>query len=328
MTLAELAGRTGMRQAFLTAIEDDREEPSTRALGRLLDQLEPGGTSHERIARLLAAPEFDAAATRAEDEVSESLQESQVASDELQFDRVITGAASSTPPSTLAVICAACRTSIETEYYDVNGDMFCGRCRTVMESAAEPSVGIVPLLVAGVFGLGAGIVGAIIYYAVIAIANLEIGIIAILIGYMVGYAVRKGARGRGGLRFQVLAVALTYASVALAYTPIAFKSIDARRQAQKASATNSSSDAREGTAATSAAIARPSGGDLLLAAAGLSVFIAALPVLVVVGSFPSGLISAFIIFLGMRQAWKMTGAPRFRILGPYRVGAAAVSTPV
>jgi hypothetical protein len=53
----------------------------------------------------------------------------------------------------------------------------------------------------------------------------------------------------------------------------------------------------------------------------LSGLIAALPVLVVVGSFPSGLISAFIIFIGMRQAWKMTGAPVMRVAGPYRVGA-------
>src|SRR6202011_1547491 len=102
-----------------------------------------------------------------------------------------------------------------------NGNIFCSRCRTAALSAAETPRGIIPLLTAGVFGLGAGVIGAGIYYAVIAIAHLEIGIVAILIGYMVGYAVRKGARGRGGLRFQVLAVALTYASIALAYTPIA-----------------------------------------------------------------------------------------------------------
>jgi len=54
-------------------------------------------------------------------------------------------------------------------------------------------------------------------------------------------------------------------------------------------------------------------------------FIAGLPVLVVFGSFPSGLISAFIIFIGMRQAWRMTGAPWLQILGPYTVGSAPAS---
>jgi hypothetical protein len=220
-------------------------------------------------------------------------QETPTGSDELQFDRVITASTASAAPARLSVTCAACHTSIETEYFHVNGNIFCGRCRTAVESAARTPQGVIPLITAGVFGLGAGIVGAVIYYAVIAIAHVEVGIVAILIGYMVGYAVRKGARGRGGLRFQVLAVALTYASVALAYAPIAVRGM------------------------------APGLGALVF----LLALIAALPVLTVVGSFPSGLISAFIIFIGMRQAWRMTGAPRLEVRGPYRVGAAPVSTP-
>jgi hypothetical protein len=257
---------------------------------------------------------------------------------ELQFDRAVTEGTASAP-NKLAVVCAACQTSIATEYYDVNGNTFCSDCRTAVESAAETPRGIVPLITAGAFGLGAGIVGAAIYYAVIAIANLEIGIVAILIGYMVGYAVRKGARGRGGLRFQVLAVALTYASVALAYTPLAFQEVlDADRGARKAAATTTSTDgnvaatAADGTSvataieSTPAETTRPSGRRALFALAILLTFIAALPVMVVVGSLPSGLISAFIIFIGMRQAWRMTGVPLLQILGPYRVGAARTAS--
>jgi hypothetical protein len=249
---------------------------------------------------------------------------------ELQFDRVITASTSSAPPSSLAVVCAACQTSIETEYYDVNGNICCSRCRTAVESAAETPRGTIPLMIAAAFGLGAGVVGAAIYYAVIAIANLEIGIVAILIGYMVGYAVRRGAGGRGGRRFQVLAVALTYASVALAYTPIAVKQvIAADRNAQQAPAGTTSGNSKSAAAADRrpAATTQPSGGRRLLSFVFLLAFIAALPVLVVLGSFPSGLISAFIILIGMRQAWRMTGAPWLQILGPYRVGAARVSTP-
>jgi hypothetical protein len=250
----------------------------------------------------------------------------QAGGEELQFDRVISESASSAPPSTLAVACAGCQTSIETQYFDVNGNIFCGRCRVALESAAETPRGIVPLITAGVFGLGAGVIGAAIYYAVIAIANLEIGIVAILIGYMVGYAVRKGARGRGGLRFQVLAVALTYVSIALAYTPIAVtQAIEASRKAREAPVTTTSSNsALAATDSRRPATAKPNGGRLW-AIVLLSALILALPVLVVWGSFPLGLISAFIIFIGMRQAWRMTGAPRLQILGPYRVGAAAAS---
>src|SRR5438445_5527476 len=191
-------------------------------------------------------------------------QETQVGSEELQFDRVITDSTSSAPPGKPAVICAACQTSIETEYYDVNGNIFCSRCRTAVESAAETPRGIGPLIIAGIFGLGAGVIGAIIYYAVMAIAHLEIGIVAILIGYMVGYAVRKGAHGRGGRRFQVLAVALTYASVALAYTPIVVKqAIDANRQKASVSTTRINSNDVATIDSSRAATTKPSAGGLL-----------------------------------------------------------------
>ena len=256
-------------------------------------------------------------------------QATRVENEELQFDRVISESTGSAPSNTLAVICAACQTPIETEYFDVNGNILCSRCRAAVESAAETPRGIMPFITAASFGLGAGVVGAAIYYAVIAIAHLEIGIVAILIGYMVGYGVRKGAGGHGGRRFQVLAVALTYASIALAYTPIAVKqAIDTNRTARKApAAAGSSSPAATATDSSGAATKKPVVWRLLVALVFLSALTAALPVLVVLGSFPSGLISAFIIFIGMKQAWRMTGAPWLQILGPYRVGAAPVSTP-
>lgn len=240
-------------------------------------------------------------------------------SGELQFDRVVTGSPAETLAETPAVVCAGCHRSIETEYYDVNGHTCCGACRTALESWGDTPQGIAPLVKAGLFGLGAGIVGAIIYYGVIAIANLEIGIVAILIGYMVGYSVRKGAGGRGGLRFQILAVALTYLSIALAYAPIAIKqTVEGRR------------NDRQGATATNAAVPDtapppPTATGVVVAFALLFAVILALPVAVVLGSLPSGLLSALIMFIGMRQAWTMTGAPVVHVLGPYRVGAAPAS---
>jgi hypothetical protein len=405
ITLAELSASTGVREAYLTAIEGDREEPSAPTLQRLLRQLDPAGTSHERVARLLTGPEFDATGAyvptghpqavtpilpgdhreahhqqtpglddvaaaaervwrektdvqlaaaaarldeytvagrraitkeldrrglaRPDNSRSEQLPEATVEHGELQFDRVVTESANSTPPGKLAVVCSACHTHIETDYYDINGQICCGRCRTAVEAAAERPRGIIPLITAGVFGLGAGVVGAVLYYALIAIAHLEIGIVAILIGYMVGYSVRRGARGRGGLRFQVLAIALTYLSVALAYTPLAIKgAIDANRNGRRAAAATVSSNAAQPETSGERAVETPSTGPRPLVALVLLLgLIAALPVMVVVGSFPSGLISAFIISLGMRQAWRMTGVPPLLVLGPYRVGAVPASTP-
>src|SRR2546423_15633123 len=150
--------------------------------------------------------------------------ESPLNADQLQFEHVV--AADAAAGGTAAgVVCAACRVAIPGEYFDVNGHTFCGRCRATLEAAAATPRGAAPLATAAVYGVGAGIAGAILDYAVMAVAHLEIGIIAVLIGYMVGYAIRKGARGRGGRRFQILAVALTYASIALAYTPLALNQL-------------------------------------------------------------------------------------------------------
>jgi hypothetical protein len=253
-------------------------------------------------------------------------QETPVGNGDLQFDRVIAEETPSAAPGIPAFPCKACQRSITTEYFQVNGLLCCGTCRTTFEAFAEPPRGAIPFIIAGIFGLGAGIVGAAIYYAVIAIAHLEIGIVAILIGYMVGRAVRKGAGGRGGLRFQVLAVALTYASVALAYTPVVVKQAIGARNVQKAQGAGSSR-ATEATNGARAVTTKPSRRGFLVALASFLAFIAALPVLVVFGSLPFGLISGIIIFIGMRQAWRMTGAPRLDILGPYRLGATMVAPP-
>jgi hypothetical protein len=215
---------------------------------------------------------------------------------------------------------------VQTEYYDVNGQTFCARCRAIVEAHAETPRGIAPFAVAALFGLGAGIAGAIIYYAVMKILHLEIGIVAILIGYMVGYSVRRGLRGRGGLRYQILAAALTYASVAFAYAPIAVQgAIEANRQTQQVR-TNGDTSAR--APASAQRVAPVSRGRLIVILLFLLGIILTLPVMVVVGSLPAGLISGFIIFIGMRQAWRMTGALSLTILGPYRVGAAPAPTAV
>ena len=246
----------------------------------------------------------------------------------LQFDRVATSDGATPAAESPSVTCSVCQAPVRTEYYDVNASAVCAPCRARVEAEAEVPRGVVPMAAAGALGFGAALLGAIIYYAVIAIANLEIGIIAILTGYMVGYAVRKGAGGRGGLRFQVLAVSLTYFSVALAYTPLAVKgAMAANDQAQQAATTTPGTPASPDTVvpsgralAPATAAAVPSAGAALVAVSLLIGLVLALPVLVVAGSFPSGLISALIIFIGMRQAWVMTRAPAVTVLGPYHVG--------
>jgi hypothetical protein len=241
---------------------------------------------------------------------------------DLQFERAMP--VGSDGPVACGIRCVACRAAIPDEYYDVNGHVVCERCRNLAEFAAGTPAGLVPLATAAGLGFAAAVAGAAVYYAVIAITNLEIGLVALLCGYMVGYGVRKGARGRGGLRFQVLAVVLTYFSVALAYTPVVVTQVLHARATTAAGTSSSAGASRPRPGPATIPAREPSLLTAIEGVAMLAGFIFMLPLVMIVSSFPSGLFSGFIIGLGMRQAWKMTGVPLVVVFGPYRVRAAEV----
>jgi hypothetical protein len=211
-----------------------------------------------------------------------------------------------------------CEKAVTNEYFDVNGQSVCDGCRTQLERLGQTPRSWGVFGKAALFGLAAAILGAILYYAVIAITDFEIGIVAIAIGYMVGWAIRKATANRGGRRYQVLAVVLTYWAVGLAYTPLTFQQLaeeDKKEQAEQAE--SAAAAAAESPNDVSAAIGIPLALGIVVG------FSLALPVLMVLGSLPSGLISALIIGIGMQQAWKMTGVPPLQISGPYRIAAAS-----
>jgi hypothetical protein len=233
----------------------------------------------------------------------------------LQFDTVI-APGKETAAESQAVTCTVCERTLADEYFDVNGQPVCLPCRDQLAQLATVPKGWRVLARAFAFGAGAAILGAIVYYAVIAITEFEIGIVAIAIGYMVGYGIRMGTRGHGGRRFQVLAVVLTYWAVGLAYTPFAFQG--AAGQNEPAAQTDASAPAAAPAAEAEAAGPVP----LAFAIAFLGVLSFALPVFAIVSSMPGGLISAAIIAFGMHQAWTMTAAPVLQVTGPYRIGTA------
>jgi hypothetical protein len=237
----------------------------------------------------------------------------------LQFDTAVTRAGIE---SGQAVTCSACGEAIADQYFDAAGKPFCAACRDGIAAAMQVPQGWGVLVCAGLFGLGAAIAGAALYYAVVAITNFEIGIVAIAIGYMVGYAIRFGARGRGGRRFQVMAVLLTYWAVGLAYAPIAFQGAAAADDKATALAVAGGNDVLP---AEPEAEGASGAGSPVLAMAIVLAFTVALPILVIVTSLPGGLISAAIIAFGMQQAWRMTALPHIEITGPYRIGSPPIA---
>jgi hypothetical protein len=239
----------------------------------------------------------------------------------LQFETAISSVPAEAGSSQPGVTCVACQRTSLDKYFDVNGQSVCESCRNEIAQHAETPRGWAVLARAGLFGLVAAILGAVLYYAVIAITNFEIGIVAIAIGYMVGYGIRLGTRGRGGRRFQVIALVLTYWAVGLAYTPILFSEMSKQDVTQQAS-TNTTAPVDVPDAPDASNAADASGAFSLPLALAIVLGISfALPVLTVVSSLPGGLISAAIIAFGMHQAWRMTAVPQLQISGPYRIGA-------
>jgi hypothetical protein len=137
-------------------------------------------------------------------------------------------------------------------------------------------------------GLGAGLVGAIIWFAVRRLGNFELGLIAILVGFMVGVAVRKGSHGVGGMGYQILAVLITYVCIVANYLPDIIES-----------ALNNN----------------PGGLSVLILA---DAFVYALQVPYLRGI--QNIIGLLIIGFALWEAWKLNAYRPLPITGPYQLG--------
>lgn len=270
--------------------------------------------------------------------------------DDLQFDRAVDASAASVG----SVVCSKCNAPIRMYYYHVDGETACSTCKLSIERASGgPGKSGPGMLKAVLYGLGAAIVGAMIYYAVMEYLDLEIGVVAILIGFMVGYAIRNATASQGGRKFQILAAALTYFAVALAYAPFSLRgTTESGQESAVADSTGAGSDGQalastavgaevvdeatavdseaEDASPTSATSVEPGQLGAAQVAPGVGgglLFVLLLPIVVIIGSMPSGLISALIIGIGIRQAWSMTAGAHVLITGPFKVGSGPTPVP-
>ncbi len=237
---------------------------------------------------------------------------------ELQFEHAETTSDAAAPSG---VTCVGCKTEI-TSYYEVNGSPVCERCRSaVLAARRAPHAG--PMLRATGLGLVAAVAGSLIYYAIAELTGYEFGLISIVVGLMVGFAVRKGARARGGWRYQALAMFLTYAAIASTYVPRVLEAVRQERGgAASAPATAPAAATDQGAPAEPAAAqgteaGAMSGGQLLVALGLLIVFALALPFL---AGFDN-IMGRVLIAIALYEAWKVNRAARLQISGPYQVGA-------
>jgi hypothetical protein len=222
------------------------------------------------------------------------------AAETLQFRTAI-------PDNPEARHCLLCSEAIPGEYFHVGGQVTCPRCAQARLADQTRTGGWPAYGRAALFGMGAAIAGSLLFVIVSLATHFRFGLLAIVVGVMVGKAVVMGARGCRGRRYQVLAVLLTYGAISTSYMPEivtgfsqAAKKLEAKQQA-------------EGKPARVSPSANPV--FLLVGVVVIFAFSLAAPFLLLAQG--TGFFGLIIIAIGLREAWKRTAADTTPILGPY-----------
>lgn len=224
--------------------------------------------------------------------------------------------------------CKSCQQELTGAYFRINGLLACEKCTRQLQAQTPKDTHAI--YVRGIlFGIGGAIAGLILYSAFGIITGIEIGYVALAVGWLVGTAIKKGSNGIGGRRYQIAAVALTYAAVSFSAVPIGISYL---MKQKKSAAISAASASRSGTTAADPNESNPpsdsaTSGQSSMQPKSLGAIVGALifaglasPFLELQGGF-SGLIGLVIIFVGMRIAWKMTAGQRLEILGPFQTNA-------
>jgi hypothetical protein len=233
--------------------------------------------------------------------------------------------------------CAICATTLDRRYYQVNDKTVCPTCCGRLQASLEGGSGVKRGILALVAGVAAAAIGSILYYAILVTTGYEFALIAIVVGLLVGKAVSWGAAGRGGWRYQTLAIVLTYLSIvsasvpllvaelrkgnAVEQTPVSDQAIEPGARETPAVAVSDQASV-EGDAA--APLEKISFGRALLAMALIVAFICATPFL---GGLDN-IIGILIIGIGLYEAWKLNRRRQVVITGPHTIAAAVTSAAV
>lgn len=208
--------------------------------------------------------------------------------------------------------CQFCHQPIAGNYFRANGAMTCPGCADKVrgEQARDSHSAFVRALL---FGIGAAILGMILYATFAIVTGIVIGYAALAVGWIVGKAMITGSKGVGGKRYQIVAVLLTYAAVSTAAIPI-WIHYEREHKSQPQPSAAAQNDSESGQPASPATKPRPN----FIMALGLLVALGlASPFLELASSPLSGLIGLVILFVGMRFAWRFTAGRPIELLGPF-----------
>jgi hypothetical protein len=218
--------------------------------------------------------------------------------------------------------CRICNSLISGEYFRVNGQMACGKCAGEA-SHGQPSDSHAAFARALLLGAGAAVAGLALYATFAIVTGLTIGYLALAVGWLVAKGMMKGSNGVGGLRYQVVAVLLTYAAISMSSIPVMISELvkDSHaktHQSQDAGATaDSQTDGQQGD---SQQAGQKRNVNIGAAVAQLALMGLASPFLELAEP-GSGILGLVILFVGLSIAFRLTAAKPLAVDGPYSVTA-------
>lgn len=227
--------------------------------------------------------------------------------------------------------CSVCGRSLTQTYFVANGRIVCENCRHSVEE--EWNRGGAAGRLGKAIGLGVlAMIGcSLLWYVVLKLTDAQWGILAVVVGLVVGGAVRKGSNGRGGWRYQTLAIFLTYTAIVSSYVPYIIDGI--RDRSAETTSLDSAATAdfatdtlvlvQDSVTAATASTSRP--GPLAKAVAILLLlgFLYALPFLAGIKNVLGILIIGFALY----QAWKLNRRTELTVTGPHQVTASGPGAP-
>lgn len=228
--------------------------------------------------------------------------------------------------------CRACKQTITGEYYRVNGVQACAACVDKVKQQM-PNDTHAAFMRAILFGVGGAIAGLIVYSVFGIVTGIVIGYVSLAVGWLVGKAIKAGSKGVGGRRYQIVAVALTYAAVSMSAIPMGIAQyVKEKKSKENVVVTlpqgnaNSSATSGDGTASEPAgSAAAPKEKMSVGAAIGALVIAGLASPFLELGDEPGGIIGLVILFVGMNIAWKMTAGAKLDIDGPFKASEPAAA---
>jgi len=203
--------------------------------------------------------------------------------------------------------CVLCQAPIADSYYHYAGKVVCPACAAQRAELQKPTAPI-HFGRALLYGLGGAAAGSAIYAIVSMTTGFQLSLISILVGLIVGKSIKRATGGRGGMKFQVLAVLLTYGAITTSYIPEIVRGARTQANLQKTQQQNPPPQTAP----------RPTLKNLAWAIIFLVGICLIAPFLYLFNSPGGGLLNAVILFFGLMQAWRQTAGDNAVLMGPYR----------